>query len=47
MAYEIDAPPALWSGPRRHPTPQVAPRRLLDRTPEDPEGARPAKPKPK
>jgi hypothetical protein len=44
MAYELDAPPALWSGPRRHPTPQVAPRRLLDRTPDDPEGARPARP---
>ena len=27
--------------------PQVAPRRLLNRTPEDPEGARPAKPRPK
>lgn len=43
LAFEIDAPPALWSGPRRHPTPQVAPRRLLDRTPDDPGGARPGK----
>jgi hypothetical protein len=38
LAFEIDAPPALWSGPRRIPTPPVAPRRLLDRTPADPEG---------
>ncbi|HLI57369.1 MAG TPA: hypothetical protein VKY26_10120 [Actinomycetota bacterium] len=38
LAREIDAPPALWSGPRRIPTPSIPPRRLLDRTPEDPEG---------
>jgi hypothetical protein len=43
LAFEIDAPPALWSGPRRHPTPQVAPQRLLDRTPDDPEGAKPGR----
>ena len=41
LAFAIDAPPALWSGPRRHPTPPIAPRRLLDRTPDDPEGTRP------
>lgn len=40
LAYAIDAPPALWSGPRRTPTPQLAPKRLYDRTPDDPEGAR-------
>lgn len=44
LAYAIDAPPALWSGPRRHPVPQIAPRRILDRTPEDPEGAKTAEP---
>src|SRR2546423_2241748 len=44
LAFQIDAPPALWSGPRRHPTPQIAPRKLLDRTPDDPEGAKAGKP---
>jgi len=44
LALEIDAPPALWSGPRRQPTPQIAPKKLLDRTPEDPQGAKPANP---
>jgi hypothetical protein len=39
LASQIDAPPALWSGPRRLPAEPIAPRRLLDRTPEDPEGA--------
>lgn len=38
LAYQIDAPPALWSGPRRIPTDPLPPRRLLDRTPDDPEG---------
>lgn len=41
LTYEIDAPPALWSGPRRTPTQLTAPRILLDRTPEDPEGTQP------
>jgi hypothetical protein len=27
IARAIDAPPALWSGPRRHPIPAIAPRR--------------------
>lgn len=27
LAYTIDAPPALWSGPRRHSTVQIPPRR--------------------
>lgn len=40
IGLHIDAPPALWSGPRRHGTPPVEPRRLRDRTPEDPEGSR-------
>ncbi|MEA2534089.1 MAG: hypothetical protein QOJ93_1900 [Actinomycetota bacterium] len=43
MALQIDAPPALWSGPRRQLTPQIAPKKLLDRTPEDPQGAKPVK----
>jgi hypothetical protein len=38
LAFAIDAPPALWSGPRRVPTVPVEPRRLFDRTPENPEG---------
>ena len=40
LAFAIDAPPALWSGPRRVPTVPTEPKRLRDRTPEDPEGAR-------
>lgn len=40
LAYAIDAPPALWSGPRRYPTDSIPPTRLLDRTPEDPDGTR-------
>jgi hypothetical protein len=43
LAFQIDAPPALWSGPRRQPTPQIAPKKLLDRTPDDPQGAKPVK----
>jgi hypothetical protein len=27
IAYAVDAVPALWSGPRRHPTPAIPPRR--------------------
>jgi hypothetical protein len=27
LAYAIDAPPALWSGPRRHPIPPIPPLR--------------------
>jgi hypothetical protein len=41
LAFAIDDPPALWSGPRRVPTAPTEPRRLRDRTPEDPEGTRP------
>lgn len=40
LAFAIDAAPALWSGPRRYPTDPVPPGRLLDRTPEDPDGTR-------
>jgi hypothetical protein len=31
IARAIDAPPALWSGPRRHPIPGIAPLRPLTR----------------
>jgi hypothetical protein len=27
IAYAVDAVPALWSGPRRHPTPAIPPSR--------------------
>lgn len=40
LAFSLDAAPALWSGPRRYPTDPVPPKRLLDRTPEDPDGTR-------
>jgi hypothetical protein len=41
LAYELDAVPAPWSGPRRHPDQDLPPRRLVNRTPDDPEGAAP------
>jgi hypothetical protein len=31
IARTIDAPPALWSGPRRHPIPAIAPQRPATR----------------
>ncbi len=31
IAYTVDAPPALWSGPRQRPTEPVAPRRPANR----------------
>ena len=31
IASRIDAPPALWSGPRRHPIPAIAPQRPATR----------------
>ena len=39
LAYAIDAVPAAWSGPRRSGEPAVAPKRIVNRTPEHPEGA--------
>lgn len=42
LAYAIDAVPAAWSGPRRSGEPPMAPRRIINRTPENPEGARPS-----
>lgn len=44
LAYEIDAPPALWSGPRRGGLVAKAPVRPPNRRPEDPEGLSPALP---
>jgi hypothetical protein len=38
LAYQIDAVPAPWSGPRRFPSEPLAPRRTINRTPEDPDG---------
>ena len=38
LAYQIDAVPAPWSGPRRYPSEPLTPRRQVNRTPEDPEG---------
>ncbi|MEW1805905.1 hypothetical protein [Pseudarthrobacter sp. NPDC080039] len=42
LAYAIDAPPALWSGPRRLAAPQIPPKRPANRVateakPEDPQ----------
>jgi hypothetical protein len=39
LAYAIDAVPAAWSGPRRSGEPPIAPRLVINRTPERPEGA--------
>jgi hypothetical protein len=41
LAYAIDAVPAAWSGPRRSGEAPMAPRRVVNRTPENPEGAPP------
>jgi hypothetical protein len=42
LAYAIDAVPAAWSGPRRSGEPPIAPRLVINRTPENPEGAPPS-----
>jgi hypothetical protein len=39
MASAIDAVPARWSGPRRGVGPAIAPRRFVNRTPDNPEGS--------
>jgi hypothetical protein len=36
IARAIDAPPALWSGPRRHPIPAIAPQRPAIRRADKP-----------
>jgi len=42
LAYNIDAVPAAWSGPRRSGEPPIAPKLIINRTPERPEGAPPS-----
>lgn len=42
LAYAIDAVPAAWSGTRRSGEPPIAPRLVINRTPENPEGAPPS-----
>ena len=38
VAWAVDAVPALWSGPRRHPHAPIAPKRPpAGRQPEDPQ----------
>jgi hypothetical protein len=41
LAWAIDAVPAAWSGPRRSGERPIAPIRVINRTPENPEGAPP------
>ena len=41
LAYAIDAVPAAWSGRRRSGEAPMAPKRIINRTPENPEGTRP------
>ena len=38
LAAGLDAVPARWSGPRRHEWGPYEPRRLINRTPEHPDG---------
>ena len=42
LAYAIDAVPAAWSGPRRSGEAPLAPKRVINRTPDSPEGAPPS-----
>jgi len=44
LASGLDAVPARWSGPRRHQCGPFEPRRLINRTPEHPDG-QPAAPR--
>ena len=41
LSYVIDVVPAPWSGPRRSGEPPVAPKRVINRTPDNPEGTPP------
>jgi hypothetical protein len=41
LAFAIDAVPAAWSGPRRSGEGPITPIRVINRTPENPEGAPP------
>jgi hypothetical protein len=40
LASGLDAVPARWPGPRRHPWGPFEPRRFANRTPEHPDGQR-------
>jgi hypothetical protein len=39
LAFKLDVVPASWSGPRRSGEPPMTPIRVINRTPEHPEGA--------
>jgi len=39
LAFAIDAVPAAWSGPRRSGEAPISPKRVINRTPDSPEGA--------
>jgi hypothetical protein len=39
LAYALDLVPAAWSGPRRSGEPPVAPKLIINRTPDRPQGA--------
>ena len=41
LAYRLDVVPAAWSGPRRSGEPPMAPKLVINRTPDRPEGAPP------
>lgn len=41
LAWATDAVPAAWSGPRRSGEEPITPRRVVNRTPEDPDGTPP------
>jgi len=41
LAWAIDVVPAAWSGPRRSGDEPLTPRRVINRTPENPEGSPP------
>jgi hypothetical protein len=41
LAWATDAVPAAWSGPRRSGEEPITPRRVVNRTPENPDGAPP------
>ena len=41
LAWAIDAVPVAWSGPRRSTEESITPRRVINRTPDNPEGSPP------
>ena len=44
LAYKLDAVPAAWSGPRRSGEQPIPTKRVVNRTPDNPEGVAPAYP---